>query len=60
MRLVSPFLVLLLPVLAVQTVRYREQVAASNPRLWIALALFSVVAGIGVYLARGSWRESLV
>lgn len=58
-RLVSPFLILLLPLFAIQTIRYRDQVDASSPRLWIALVLFAVVGGIGVYLARGSWRESL-
>lgn len=58
-RLVTPFLLLLLPVFAIQTVRYRDQVDASSPRLWIALVLLAAVSGIGGYLARGSWRESL-
>lgn len=58
-RLVSPFLILLLPLFAIQALRYRDQVDASSPRLWIALVLFAVLGAIGAYLARGSWRESL-
>ena len=58
-RLVSPFLILLLPLFAIQTLRYRHEVDASSPRLWIALVLFAILGGIGAYLSRGSWRESL-
>lgn len=58
-RVASPFLLLLLPLFAIQTIRYRDEVDASSPRLWIALVLFAVVAGIGAHLARGSWRDSI-
>ncbi len=58
-RLVSPFLVLLLPVVAIQVLRFREQVDWSHPRLWIATLLFAAVGTIGVALFRGSWRRSL-
>ena len=58
-RLASPFLLLLLPLFAIQTLRYHEEVDASSPRLWIAVVLFAVLGGTGAYLSRGSWRESL-
>jgi hypothetical protein len=58
-RLASPFLVLALPALVVQVLRYRDQVDAGSPRLWTGLVLFAVLAACGVVLARGDWRAAL-
>ena len=55
-RLASPFLLLVLPALAVQVLRYRHEVDPSVPRLWIALVLFAVIAAAGAGLARGDRR----
>lgn len=58
-RIASPVLFLLLPAVAVQVLRYREQVDLGHPRIWINLAIFGILAACGLYLARGSWKESL-
>jgi hypothetical protein len=58
-RLASPLLILLLPAVAFQIARYGDQVDTSSPRLWVGLVIFSVIGACGLYLARGSWRESL-
>lgn len=58
-RLISPFLVLLLPIAAFQVHRFPEQVDWSHPRLWIATALLAAVAGLGGALFGGSWRRTL-
>jgi hypothetical protein len=58
-RLASPFLVLVLPALVVQVLRYRDQVEAGSPRLWTGVALFAALAACGVILARGDWRAAL-
>ena len=58
-RLAAPFLILVLPALGVQLARFSEQVDFSHFRIWAGLLLFAVVSACGVYLARGSWRESL-
>jgi hypothetical protein len=58
-RLVSPFLVVVLPALVVQVLRYGSQVDAGSPRLWIGLVLFGGLAGCGVVLVRGDWRAAL-
>lgn len=58
-RLASPVLILLLPAVGTQVVRYREQIDLGHPRLWANLIIFGVLAICGLYLARGSFRESL-
>ena len=58
-RLVSPFLILLMPTFVVQLLRYGAEVDTSSPRLWIALALFGVLFVCGLYLVRGSWRTTM-
>ena len=58
-RLIAPFLILLLPIVAVQVLRYSEQVDWSHPRVWIAAVLLSGAAALGVVLSRGSWRQTL-
>lgn len=58
-RLVTPLLMLALPAVGLQVARFAGQVDFGHPRLWIGVALFSFVLVVGVYLARGSWRNSL-
>ena len=58
-RIASPVLILLLPALGVQVLRFRDQVDTGHPRLWVNLVIFLVLFGSGLYLARGSWRETL-
>ena len=58
-RLVSPFLVLLLPVIAFQVCRFSDQVDWNHPRIFVTVALLAVVAGLGLSLMRGSWRRTL-
>lgn len=58
-RLATPFLILVLPALGVQVARFSDQVDLSHFRIWLGLLLFGVVSACGLYLARGSWRESL-
>lgn len=58
-RLASPLLILVLPAVGFQVSRFAGQVDFGHPRLWIIVALFSFLLAVGVYLARGSWRQSL-
>ena len=58
-RLASPFLVVALPALVIQVLRYRDQVDAGSPRLWTGLVLFAALAACGIVLARGNWRAAL-
>ena len=58
-RLASPFLVVLLPALVVEVLRYRDQVDAGSPRLWTGLVLFAALFACGLFLARGDWRAAL-
>ena len=58
-RLVAPFLVLMLPVAALQLMRFAPQVHWGHPRLLIAAALLAAVCAIGVVLSRADWRRAL-
>lgn len=58
-RIVSPFLVLLLPVVILQVQRFGEQVDASHPRVYAALGALALVAVLGAALFRGSWKAAL-
>jgi hypothetical protein len=58
-RLATPMLILILPVLLLQMLRYANQVDWSNAVLWIGLVLFAIIGFCGLYLANGSWREAL-
>ena len=57
-RLLSPFLILLLPVAAFQVSRFSEQVDWSHPRIAISIALLAVVSALGIQTFRGSWRRA--
>lgn len=52
-RVASPFLILVLPLAALQLNRFPEQVNWSHPRLWIIAALLAATCAIGLALARG-------
>lgn len=58
-RITSPMLIALLPVVGLSVARFTEQVDFGHPRLWIAIALFAFTAVVGAILARGSWRTTL-
>ena len=58
-RLATPMLILLLPALLLQMLRYPDQVNWGNPVLWIGMILFAIVGFCGLYLAKGSWRKAL-
>lgn len=58
-RLATPMLILVLPVLLLQLLRFAEQVNWGSPVLWIGLALFAIVGFCGLYLANGSWRNAV-
>ena len=58
-RVVSPFLILLLPVLAFQINRFADQVDGQHPRLILSALLLGWVAVLGLHLVRGSWRRAL-
>ena len=58
-RVVTPTLVVLLPAVGLQVARYWDQVDTSSLRFWTTVGYLAAVCACGVYLARGSWRESL-
>lgn len=58
-RIVSPFFVLLLPLVAWQLSRFPTQVKLAHPTTLIGAAVLAMVFALGVYLARGSWRQTL-
>jgi len=58
-RLATPTLILILPVLLLQLLRFAEQVNWASPVLWVSFVLFAIVSFCGLYLANGSWREAL-
>ena len=58
-RVVTPTLVVLLPAVGLQMARYWDQVDTGSLRLWTTVAYLVLVCACGLYLARGSWRETL-
>jgi hypothetical protein len=57
--LATPMLILILPALLLQMLRYADQVDWGNPILWVGFILFAIVGFCGLYLANGNWREAL-
>ena len=57
--LATPMLILILPALLLQMLRYADQVDWSNLVLGASLILFAIVGFCGLYLANGNWREAL-
>jgi hypothetical protein len=58
-KLATPMLILILPALLLQMLRYADQVDWGNTVLWIGLVLFAIIGFCGLYLANGSWRNAL-
>ena len=58
-RFVSPFFVLLLPVVVLQVSRFGEQVDMTHPWVYATVAALSAVCVLGAVLMRGSWRRAL-
>jgi len=58
-RLATPMLILILPALLMQMLRYAHEVNWASPVLWIGLILFAVIGFCGIYLANGNWRDAL-
>lgn len=58
-RFATPLLILILPTLLLQMSRFADQVDWANPVLWASFAVITVLCACGLYLAMGSWRESL-
>jgi len=54
-RVVAPFLALLLPLAAFQLSRFPAQVNWGHPRVAISTVLLTAVAALGLSLLRGSW-----
>ena len=58
-RLGTPLLILLLPTLLIQLTRFANEVNWVSPTLWLGLILAAIIGLCGLYLAIGSWKESL-
>ena len=58
-RLGTPILILLLPTLVIQMVRFANEVNWASPLLWLGLILAVILGLCGSYLAIGNWKESL-
>lgn len=58
-RLISPFFIFALPAIAIEVLRFRDQVDWSNPVVYVAAGVLAVVCAIGVNLARGDWRRTM-
>lgn len=57
--LATPMLILILPAILLQMLRYADQVDWGNPVLWSGLILFAIVGFCGLYLANGNWQDAL-
>ncbi len=58
-RIVAPFLVLVLPVVAFQLSRFAAQVDWGHPRIVVSAVLLAAVAALGLSLLPGGWARSL-
>lgn len=59
-RIAGPFFAAILPALMIQVGRYAHEVDFSHPRLYISLVLLLSLFVTGIYLSRGSWRETIL
>ncbi|MDQ4097024.1 MAG: hypothetical protein M3144_04045 [Actinomycetota bacterium] len=59
-RVLSPTFILLLPAVTFQVTRYWDEVDTGSFRFWTILAYLLGLCALGVYLARGTWRETFV
>lgn len=58
-RIVTPFLIALLPIVAFQISRFSSEVDWTHPRIYLTFFLLFVVMMVGTSLFRGDWRKSL-
>ena len=58
-RIIAPFLILLLPLATLQLQRFADQVNWGHPSLAVFGILLALVMVLGLDLARGSWRRTL-
>ena len=58
-RILSPFLVLLLPLIAIQLLRFSTEVDWTHPRIYFTAVLLGLVMLLGISLFMGSWRKTL-
>ncbi len=58
-RIASPFLILPLPLIAIQMARFSGDVDWHHPRLFAMAAVFAISALLGATIAAGFWRRSL-
>ena len=54
-----PMLLLMFPVVTIQIARFADQVNFANAALFIGYGITLVAFVLGVYLARGNWRQAL-
>jgi hypothetical protein len=55
----TPMLILVLPVVTIQIARYADQVQFANVALFVFYGITLIAFALGVYLARGDWRQAL-
>jgi len=55
-----PLLLLMFPTVTIQIARFSGQVNFSNGALFVGYGITLVAFALGVYLARGDWRQALV
>lgn len=58
-RIGSPFLILALPLILIQMLRFSDEVDWLHPRLIVMYLLLSVCCLLGLLIAKGNWRSSL-
>jgi hypothetical protein len=55
----TPMLILIFPVVTIQIARYAGQVQFANVALFVFYGITLIAFALGVYLARGDWRQAL-
>ncbi len=58
-RIVTPFLILLLPVVVLQVLRFPAEVDWTHPRIYLTGMVLATVMLLGLSLSKGNWRRSL-
>jgi hypothetical protein len=54
-----PLLLLMFPAVTLQLARFSDQVNFANTALFLIYGIMLAAFAIGVYLARGDWRQAL-
>jgi hypothetical protein len=55
----TPMLILIFPVVTIQIARFADQVHFANVALFVFYTITLVGFALGIYLARGDWRQAL-